>query len=178
MSCDINSGYVLGCRDNLGGIKALYILSGSVAGITDTSNEISDISGSGVFYQFDLQRGTSDFTETINGSTENQTVFYEATLNAVFAKMQTSTRNQIKILAQNPDLKIVVETNNDTSGAKFFYMGRKNGAVLNAGQGQSGTALGDSNQYLLTFTAQEPSPADVITGTTLSSALTGITVSQ
>ena len=178
MPCDINSGYALGCRDNLGGIKALYILSGSVAGITDTSNEISDISGSGVFYQFDLQRGTSDFTETINGSTENQTVFYEATLNAVFAKMQTSTRNQIKILAQNPDLKIVVETNNDTSGAKFFYMGRKNGAVLNAGQGQSGTALGDSNQYLLTFTAQEPSPADVITGTTLSSALTGITVSQ
>ena len=178
MACDISSGYALGCRDNLGGIKALYILSGSVAGITDTSNEISSISGSGVFYQFDLQRGTSDFTETINGSTENQTVFYEATLNAVFAKMQTSTRNQIKILAQNPDLKIIVETNNDLSGAKFFYMGRKNGGVLNAGQGSSGTALGDSNAYTLTFTAQEPSPADVITGTVLSSALTGITVSQ
>ena len=178
MACDITSGFALGCRDNLGGIKALYILSGSVAGITEASNEITDISGSGVFYQFDLQRGTSDFTETINGSTENQTVFYEATINAAFAKLQTSTRNQVKVLAQNPDLKIVVETNNGTSGSKYFYVGRTSGAQLNAGQGQSGTALGDANGYTLTFTAQEPSPADVITGTDLSSVLSGITVSQ
>ena len=141
MACNITSGFALGCRDNSGGIKAIYILSGSVAGITDTSDEISDISGSGIFYQFDLQRGTSDFTETINGSTENQTVFYEATVNAAFAKLQTSTRNQVKLLAQNPDLKIIVETNNDTASEKFIYVGRKNGALLNAGQGQSGTAL-------------------------------------
>ena len=111
-TCNITSGFALGCRDNTGGIKALYILSGSISAITDTLNEISDISGSGVFYQFDLQRNTSDFTETINGSTENGTVFYESTVNAVFAKLQTSTRNQIKVLAQNPDLKLVVETNN------------------------------------------------------------------
>lgn len=178
MACDITSGFALGCRDNTGGIKAIYILSGSVSSITDTSNEISDISGAGVFYQFDLQRGTSDFTETINGSTENQTVFYEATINAAFAKLQTSTRNQVKVLAQNPDLKIVVETNNDAASEKFIYVGRKNGAVLNAGQGQSGTALGDANGYTLTFTAQEPAPADFISGSNLSSALTGITVSQ
>jgi hypothetical protein len=178
MACDITSGFALGCRDNTGGIKALYILSGSVAGITESSNEITDISGSGVFYQFDLQRGTSDFTETINGSTENQTVFYEATINAAFAKLQTSTRNQVKVLAKNPDLKIIVETMNNESGSKFIYVGRANGAILNAGQGQSGTALGDANGYTLTFTAQEPSPADIITGTTLADALTGITISQ
>ena len=178
MACDITSGFALGCRDNSGGIKAIYILSGSIAGITDTSDEISDISGSGIFYQFDLQRGTSDFTETINGSTENQTVFYEATVNAAFAKLQTSTRNQVKILAQNPDLKIVVETNNSVSGEKFIYVGRENGALLNAGQGQSGTALGDANGYTLTFSATEPNPADMIAGTSLSAALSGITVSQ
>ena len=178
MACDITSGFALGCRDNSGGIKAIYILSGSVAGITDTSDEISDISGSGIFYQFDLQRGTSDFTETINGSTENQTVFYEATVNAAFAKLQTSTRNQVKLLAQNPDLKIIVETNNDTASEKFIYVGRKNGALLNAGQGQSGTALGDANGYTLTFSSTEPNPADMIAGTSLSAALTGITVSQ
>jgi hypothetical protein len=178
MACDITSGFALGCRDNSGGIKAIYILSGSVSSITDSANEISDIDGSGIFYQFDLQRGTSDFTETINGSTENQTVFYEATVNAAFAKLQTSTRNQVKILAQNPDLKIVVETNNDSASEKFIYVGRRNGAVLNAGQGQSGTALGDANGYTLTFTAQEPQPADFISGSSLAGALTGITVSQ
>ena len=178
MACDITSGHALGCRDNAGGIKAIYILSGSVASISETSNEISSITGSGVFYQFDLVRGTSDFTETINGSTENQTVFYEATINAAFAKMQTSLRNQVKVLASNPDLKIIVETNNDTAGSKYIYVGKTHGAALNAGQSQSGTALGDANGYTLTFTAQEPSPADIITGTDLSAALTGITVSQ
>ena len=29
MACDITSGFALGCRDNTGGIKAIYILSGS-----------------------------------------------------------------------------------------------------------------------------------------------------
>jgi len=178
MSCSITSGFALGCRDNTGGIKALYILSGSVSSITDSANEISDITGTGVFYQFDLQRGTSDFSETINGSTENQTVFYEATINASFAKMQTSTRNLVKILAKNPNLKIVVETNNNESGSKFIYVGRANGAVLNAGTGQSGTAFGDANQWTLTFTAQEPAPSDIITGTVLGDALTGITIAQ
>lgn len=178
MACDITQGFALGCRDNTGGIKALYILSGSVAGITDTSNEVSNISGSGIFYQFDLQRGTSDFTDVINGSTENQTVFYETTVNASFAKLQTSVRNQVKVLAQNPNLKIIVETNNNVSGSKFFLVGRQNGALLNAGQGQSGTGLGDANGYTLTFTSQEPSPADVITGIDLSAVLTGITIAQ
>jgi hypothetical protein len=34
-TCDITSGFTLGCRDNSGGIKNLYILSGSVDTIED-----------------------------------------------------------------------------------------------------------------------------------------------
>jgi hypothetical protein len=101
----------------------MYILSGSLpeSGVTETSGEVTDLSGDGIFYQFDLTRGTSDFTETINGSTENGTVFYESTINAVFLKIQSALRNQMKVLAQNPDLKIVVETNNaGTEGDKFY----------------------------------------------------------
>lgn len=179
MACDITAGFALGCRDNAGGIKTLYILSGSVSSTTESSGELTDISGDGIFYQFDLTRGTSDFTETINGSTENGTVFYESTINAVFLKMQSALRNQMKVLAQNPDLKIVVETNNaGTEGDKFFYVGKTYGAQLNGGQGQTGTAIGDANGYTLTFTAQEPEPAIPVSGSTLTSVLTGITVSQ
>ena len=179
MACDITAGFSLGCRDNAGGIKTLYILSGSVSSTSETSGELTDINGSGIFYQFDLTRGTSDFTETINGSTENGTVFYESTINAVFLKMQSALRNQMKILAQNPDLKMVVETNNaGTEGDKFFYVGKTYGAQLNGGQGQTGTAIGDANGYTLTFTAQEPEPAIPVSGSSLSSILTGITISQ
>ena len=179
MACDITAGFSLGCRDNAGGIKTLYILSGSVTTLTEVSGEITDIDGSGVFYQLDLTRGTSDFTETINGSTENGTVFYESTVNAVFLKMQSALRNQMKVLAQNPDLKLVVETNNaGVDGDKYFYVGEVYGAQLNGGQGQTGTAIGDANGYTLTFTAQEPNPAIPIAGAVLADVLTGITISQ
>ena len=180
MACDISSGFQLGCRDNSGGIKSIYILSGSVTAITEASGEISDISGDGVFYQFDLTKNTGDFTETPNPSLENGTVFYTQTVNAAFHKLQTSIRNQVKVLAQNPDLKIVVQTNNGTEDnvGEFFYVGRYRGATLTGGSGTTGTAFGDANQYALTFEGLEPQPAqEISTSGNLTDALTGITVS-
>jgi len=57
--------------------------------------------------------------------------------------LQTSIRNQVKVLAQNPDLKIVVETNNSSEDniGKFFYVGRYRGATLSGGSGTTGTAF-------------------------------------
>jgi hypothetical protein len=180
MACDITSGRSsLGCRDNIGGIKAIYILSGSVSGVTASNGSISDIAGSGVFYQFSLQKNTGDFTETVNASLENGTVFYTQTINAPFHKLQASIRNQVKVLAQNPALKIVVETNNgaDDYSGQFFYVGQYRGAVMTGGSGATGTAFGDANAYTLTFEAYEPYPAQEIATTgSLDDALTGITV--
>jgi hypothetical protein len=66
MACDITSGFTLGCRDNVGSIKQIYILSGSVTSVTDASEGlINAISGSGVFYTFELFRETSDYSENV-----------------------------------------------------------------------------------------------------------------
>jgi len=180
-TCDITSGFTLGCRDNTGGIRNIYILSGSVDTVTGSgaTGLISAISGSGTFYKFELTRQTGDYTETINGSTENGTVFFEQTVNASFHKMQSATRNQIRLLSKNVTLKMIVETNNGSVDGigKFFYLGEQNGLSLNAGQGQSGTAFGDANAYQLTFTGQEPDPASEISGSDLTAVLSGITVS-
>lgn len=178
MSCDITSGFTLGCRDNSGGIKNIYILSGSIGSVTGYENGfITEISGSGTFYKFELAKQTGDFTETINASVENGTVFYEQVVNSPFHKMQSSTRNQIKVLAQNPALKIVVETNNgqDDGIGVLFLAGQQNGLTLSGGTGQTGTAFGDLNGYSLTFTGQEPLPASEISGSNLAGVLQGIT---
>ena len=74
-TCDIVSGFTLGCRDNTGGLKNIYILSGSISSTSGTEGLISVISGSGTFYKFELTRQTGDFTETINASLENGTIF-------------------------------------------------------------------------------------------------------
>jgi len=181
MACDITSGFTLACRDNSGGIKNIYILSGSVAGITEAGDGlISDISGSGTFYKFELTKNTGDITEAPTPSLENGTVFYETTLNVAFHKLQSSIRNQVKVLAQNPDLKIIVETNNGNESpytGRYFLVGRYRGATLSAGSATSGTAFGDANQYALTFQGLEPEPMDEIQTTDGSvDFLTGISV--
>lgn len=177
MSCDISSGFVLGCRDNTGGIKNLYILSGSITNTTGTEGLITSITGSGVFYKFELFRQTSNFSEAINSTPENGTVFYEQSVTAVFFKLQSATRNKVKVLAQNPDLKIVVETNNGASDGvgQFFLIGEDTGAQLVTGTGATGTAFGDLNGYTLTFTSQEPEPASEIDGFA-TAILSGITI--
>lgn len=177
-TCDITSGFTLGCRDNTGGIANLYILSGSIDSVVDASEGlISTISGSGEFFKFELFRQTSDFSEAITSTPENGTVFYEQTLNAVFFKLQSSTRNQVKVLAQNPNLKVVVETNNGTVDGvgRYWLLGEDRGMQLLSGTAATGVEFGSLNGYSLTFTGQEPNPASEISGS-LAGALSGITL--
>jgi len=179
-ACDITSGFSLGCRDNAGGIRRIYILSGSIDSL-DGAEEglITGITGSGVFYTFELKKQTGDLTETINSSIENGTVFYDQLINAPFHKLQSATRNQVKILAQAPDLKIIVETNNgsEDSVGVCFLTGQRNGMTLSAGSGQTGTAFGDFQGYQLTFNGQEPQPMSEVSGSSLADVCNGITVS-
>ena len=181
MSCQITSGFTLGCRDNTGGIKSVYILSGSVTSVTDASEGlINAITGSGIFYNFELFRQTSDFTEEVAVVPENGTVVYNQTANLVFFKLQTSTRNQIKVLAQNPDIKMIVETNNSSNTSKYLYVGEEYGVQLLTGTGGSGTAFSDRNGYALAFTGVEPNPSSFISAsneTQLLARLSGITIS-
>jgi hypothetical protein len=181
MACDITSGFTLGCRDNVGSIKQIYILSGSVSSVSDASEGlINAITGSGNFYTFELFRETSDYAENVTVAPENGTVVYEQTVNAVFFKMQTSTRNQIKVLAQNPDIKMIVETNNQDNTSKYVYVGEEYGVQLLSSAGGTGTLFGDRNGYTLTFTGREPNPAAFVSASTeteLTALLSGITIS-
>ena len=181
MACDITSGFTLGCRDNVGSIKQIYILSGSVTSVTDASEGlIQTISGSGVFYQFELFRETSDYSENVTVAPENGTVVYDQTVNAVFFKMQTATRNQIKVLAQNPAIRMIVETNNESNTSKYVYLGEDYGVQLLTSAGGTGTLFGDRNGYTLTFTGREPNPASFVSASTetqLLARLSGITIS-
>ena len=177
-TCDITSGFTLGCRDNVGGITNLYILSGSIDSVTYASEGLIDaISGSGEFFKFELFRQTSDYSEAITSTPENGTVYYEQTVNAVFFKLQSSTRNQVKVLAQNPDLKVIVQTNNGTVDGigQYWLLGQDRGMQLLSGTGATGTSFGDLSGYNLTFTGQEPNPASEISGS-LVGVLSGITL--
>jgi hypothetical protein len=173
MSCNLTSGIQLSCRDNVGGVATAYITDfTNIASITkNTGDTITQISGSGVFYEFQLIRTSSQFTETVNASLENGTVFYTQELVTYFAKLSQDKRNILKTLAQSPRLAVVIVDNNGDS----FYLGETYGMFVSAGTSQTGKALGDANGYNITLQALEPNPMNQLGGT-LSSVASGITV--
>ena len=173
MACNLTAGIQLGCRDNTGGLATLWITDyTNVTSITSsTGDTITAISGTGVFYEFQLIRTSSQLTETVNASLENGTVFYQGELVTYFSKLGQDKRNILKALAQSQRLAIVAEDNN----GQYFYLGQTYGCFISAGTSVTGKALGDANGYNMTFQYLEPNPMNQLSGS-LASIATGITV--
>ena len=173
MSCNLTAGIQLSCRDNVGGVATAYITDfTNIISITQNSGDtITAISGTGIFYEFQLIRTSSQYTETVNASLENGTVFYTQELVTYFAKLSQDKRNILKTLAQSPRLAVVIVDNNGDS----FYLGETYGMFVSAGTSVSGKALGDANGYNITFQALEINPMNELSGT-LASVASGITV--
>ncbi len=173
MACNLSAGIQLGCRDNTGGLKTLWITDyTNVTSITSsTGDTITAISGTGTFYEFQLIRTSSQLTETVNASLENGTVFYQGEVVTYFNKLGQDKRNILKTLAQSQQLAICAEDNN----GQYFYLGQTYGCFISAGTSVTGKALGDQNGYNMTFQYLEPNPMNQLSGS-LSSITTGITV--
>jgi len=179
MPCFISSGEALGCSDSIGGIKKVYIVGGSAtAEVTGyTYNAAGAVTGatstSGTtLYGFELKRGVSSLTQTLNKSYENGTVFFTQELTISLYKYDTDKRDKLKVLSQNDTLQIVAIDQNDVQ----YLIGQVNFSFLSAGDATSGQALGDKNGFSLTFQAQEAEPARVITGA-LATVFAGATIS-
>jgi hypothetical protein len=117
-TCDITSGFTLGCRDNSGGIKNL------IHSIWFNHQRYVDASEGLIWKLFPVQVNFSSSScsvklqislKLLRQLQKMELYYYEQTVNAVFFKLQSSTRNQVRVLAQNPNLKIIVETNNGYS---------------------------------------------------------------
>jgi len=158
MSCNISNGISLDCRDSQGGVLYAYIANGPVDSFTETDGLISAITVGGVaptFFKFEFPKQTASFTETVNASTENGTVFYTQELSMVFNKMEAAKRNQLQLLAQNQELLVVVKDGN----GKFWSVGIERGAVLSAGTNTTGVEYGSRNGMELTLQGLEASPS-------------------
>jgi hypothetical protein len=173
MACNLTAGLQLGCRDNTGGLKTLWITDfTNVTSITSsTGDTITAISGAGTYYEFQLIRTSSQLTETVNASLENGTVFYQGEIVTYFSKLGQDKRNILKTLAQSQQLSIVAEDNN----GQFFLLGQTYGCFISAGTQVSGKALGDQNGLNMTFQYLEPNPMNQLSGS-LASIAQGITV--
>ena len=179
MSCYINEGYVLDCRNSVAGIKALWILGDSGNTITSwtssSANTITDITGTGTFYKFELVKQSSSLTEAIAVNTTSQSVVFEPTLVINLPKMNATLRNLFQNLVAQNNIYAIVLDNND----RYWSFAFQNGGLVTAGTLQTGQAYADLNGIsALTIGGGEPNATqEIIVTTTLAAVMTGISVS-
>lgn len=166
MACNITEGWVLGCRDNTGGIQRVLIktFGASQSYSYDTDGIITGASYSETFYEFEQTSEAAEFIQEGQHSIENGTNFWQQTVNLVFHKYQASLRDLIYVLAQQEVIILVQDQN-----GKWFLIGEQNGANLTASTGNVGKAYGDMNGATVTLLAKEPSPAREVSTTYIAS---------
>ena len=153
MPCALTQGYTFDCKDNIGGLEAVWFISwNDVTAITEASGTVTAITKAAgkVFYKYQLVKNTASFTENIQGSIENGTVNFDQQLVIVINKTQVNMRNEILLLSRNNMMAVVKDRN-----GRYWLAGRYAGLDLLSGSGTSGTAATDRNGYNLTFSGAE-----------------------
>ena len=156
MSCALTLGYTLDCRDNVGGVKEIYITE--LSNITTpavTSGTVTAIAmktGS-QFWKYQLEKETSALVEHCLTNDVNGTVYYEQDLDFSIRKLQATWRNEIRALAQNRLAVIVLDRN-----GHYWLCGMNNGLELQNSDSLTGKAMGDFSGYQLKFKGKEELP--------------------
>lgn len=155
MACDLTiTGRSLPCRDALGGVRKVWICTAAQGtdhwDAIDATGEVPDTSAAATYNDFLSPKNTSSFTQTINASMENGTVYYTQVLSLVLNKIEASDITMMENLGKGR-LSIVVQDNN----LNYFVMGHARGCLMTGGTIATGAAMGDLNGFTLEFTAEE-----------------------
>ena len=169
MACDLTRGRKEPCKDVVGGLRAVYFTDfGDFGTVTQTDDEITDMSGTFTAYKYEL-KGNSSFEQAVTSSRENGTTFFDQTLNITFKKLSKEDNKEIKLLAYGRPHVAVEDYNGNV-----FVMGLEHGAEVTGGSIATGAAMGDLSGYTLTFNAQELKPANFVASPTAADPYAGM----
>lgn len=159
---NITSGYCGSlCRNSAGGVNRFYIGNVSdidVATLTyGTDGELTNMKISGLFAYVPFV-DSANWSETINVSPENGTIYYEQVANLIMGANSQTLRNIVRDLGGASNIIVIVRDNND----RMFLIGDPTGkrlTWLSGGDSNSGTAYGDRNGWNLNITCRNSVPA-------------------
>lgn len=174
-NCTTLAGIALDCRDNVGGIEAIYIQnvatsltiantpdSGSVPATTIVIDSTPLNATLDTMDKYELVKQTGTLTETGTFSDENGTVFFTSVATGVFNKLDAAKLGELYQLAISAKLCVFVKDNNGV----FWMIGNDRGAVATSSTEESGTAYGDRNGLTIEFTGIDNGPMLEVTGIT------------
>ena len=160
MPCDLTLGRLEPCKDNVGGLDAIYFVNFGQAPMENITiggaDIITAVTGVTNLYKFEL-KGTNTFDQVVNSSRDAGTTFVEQTLSVMLKNQDSTTHKQVKMLAYGrPQIVVKTRTN------KFFFAGMEYGTELTTANVASGTAMADMQGYTLTFVGSEKNLANFI----------------
>lgn len=145
------SGIALPCKDNVGGIKEVYIIKNTDIAEVALNTEQSQIAtitmaDAAKFKTYKFRKGTANMISTAasDETIGNFSVTTELTLQ--FSKMETSKRLEIMAMCLEDIVVIVLDWN-----GKYWYLGYDFPVTATAATAQTGTAHGDLNGYNVTL---------------------------
>ena len=164
------TGFSTSCGSNLPSIKKLYIGTFESANFTYTyqkdgeNQDVLDVDGNQIiesvsgatlnsgadkWVEFQFRKNTSsmDTEMTVN---DNGSHFYTNSATCIFSKIENSKRLALESVSAGECTMIIVDSNNQT-----WLIGAENPVSLSSLTASTGTAIGDSNQYSVTLSAQE-----------------------
>jgi hypothetical protein len=154
MSCNSHTlvGIGLGCKDNMGGIKEVYLIKESEitdiqldeAGSAVASITLAD---SATFKTYRFRKGTSSMSSTMTTDEAAGTLSVQTDLALQFSKMETAKRLEIMAMCMDSLKGIVLDSN-----GKYWLLGYDYPITASAATGNTGTAFADFGGYNVTLT--------------------------
>ena len=165
MSCPINSGYTIGCKDKQSGIEYLAISSydGTTVftmGTSATASVIQSWSPTASFYKYEQFVEQGSVTQEVETSNETGTLAVKQTVTLILENMDYATRAQALTLLQ-ARVRIIVKTNTGS----YILLGKKFGLRSSAGSAGPGKAMGDMGGFSITLEGKEPEYGSFIEST-------------
>lgn len=156
MSCLITSGYTLGCRDSIGGIKKILItnFNGADEYTLDADDDITATTSTETYQTFEQEVEAGSFNQVGTFSTENGTVFFTQDVGLMLHKNDTASRNILIVLSQ-ANMSVIVQDQRD----EYWLLGKENGVRTATGSMNTGKSFGDMNGITIGLQGKEPKPA-------------------
>ena len=149
MSCLISAGKLLGCRDQRGGIKNLFLANYSDYGFVIAAQELTSLGTLAEVFKYEVKATTNALTETGTSSEDNGTFVNAQSLAVTLPKLSADLQAQVQLICAGRPQVFVEDYNGN-----IMLIGATNGTMSNCVK-QTGGAGGDLSGFQLTITAEE-----------------------
>lgn len=193
-------GFTTSCGSNLASIKKIWVGAfesatftynyqeapdGSTYPLVDADGYIIDQDGNKIiesvesavlggtseaWVEFGFRKNSSEMTSELTRN-DNGSYYFTNAANLVFAKQDQVKRLALQATASGECAMVILDSN-----GKYWLIGSENPVIASTLSATTGTAVGDSNQYSITLSADEaymPIPLDATNASTIIAALTG-----